>query len=66
VLDHNEAKNFFNKILTSMEGKTKFGPNDFDSWILTLDADASGTIDKNEFIDFLTKTLAFEMGQSKV
>lgn len=45
-----------------MEGKTKFGPNDFDSWIVTLDANGSGTLDKDEFIDFLTKTLAFEMG----
>jgi len=64
VLDHDEARQFFNTILTTMEGKTKFGPNDFDSWIITLDKDGSGTIDQKEFIEFLTKTLAFEMGQS--
>jgi hypothetical protein len=45
-----------------MEGKTKYGPNDFESWIITLDTDNSGTIDKEEFLEFLTKTLAFEMG----
>jgi len=42
-------------VVKKMPGAGKYNMVEFDSWFKSYDKDGNGTIDKNEFVDFVVK-----------
>jgi len=61
VLDIEEARKFFNAVLTKFKGNSSFSSASFGSWMAILDKNNTGSLDKIEVSDFITKMLGYEM-----
>jgi Ca2+-binding EF-hand superfamily protein len=61
VLDKREAKNFVNMILKTMYGEGKYSLAKFSSWFDQFDKNHDGAIQKDEFLNFITKVSKTEM-----